>query len=872
MLKKIFISLLVFVLLIVAALAILPIVFKDKLTDIARREIDAQLTAKVSWSDMGVSAFKDFPSISLYVKNMTVVTDTPFLGDTLVNIGEVIVSINPLKLINGKQIAISGIILDKPNIYLRVARNGEANYNVMRPDTSTTPPPPGTSSSGNYKVSLKKFSIKNARIVYDDHEMGVYAELNDFSNKLSGNFSSNEFELKDKGDAEVTVREGKVTYMKKIKTDLKIAMDVDQAKGKYSFKKSEITLNDLLLEVNGDVVMMNDSNITTNLTLEAKEPDFKHLVSLIPAVYSSDFKKVKTSGGLVIKGYAKGKYTGVSYPAFGLNVKVENASFQYPDLPAGVSNIDIDIKAKNPGGSLDNTVVDIDKFNLNLAGDPFKMQLHIINPVLDPEVDGAVSGTIKLDGVKNYYPLNGDQLTGTVNMDVHAKGKLSEIEKQQYQNFDASGSVDAHDVKYVSKDLPKTLHVKEFKMSVKPELVSLDAFSAQIGKSDFEATGELDNLFNYIFSKSVLRGRLKLQSKVLDLNEFLGADTTVTASSTTPARVADKSSSTKSQPAAPSSSAANSTQVPANIDFTLDAFAERVYYGKVIVDSVAGEVVVRNETVTLNGLQCKAFDGNMVLDGDYSTLRSETPHVDMKINLDMVSVEKAVAGFENTLSMMPALKSMTGVLSTVMSIKTELDRQLSPKMKTMVADGRIDVHHLEFKGNKTTNDVAQHTKLGILKFIHAKDFFTNVKVAKGNLYVEPFNLPLGKINLTIYGSHDLSDSNSANYSMLVDAPADSVPGGKPGKRTKYKVGINGKGNGVDVRQAADENDTMLQNAVAEQQSLKDAASQAKAEGEGKIEAEKNKRQQGAEARAQKRAAHLQQQAEQKVRDQGAASN
>jgi hypothetical protein len=88
MLKKIFIGLIVFIVFFIGILALAPLIFKDKLMQIARQEINRQLTAKVDWSDMGVSAFKDFPNISLYMKNLVVVNDTPFKGDTLAQIGE----------------------------------------------------------------------------------------------------------------------------------------------------------------------------------------------------------------------------------------------------------------------------------------------------------------------------------------------------------------------------------------------------------------------------------------------------------------------------------------------------------------------------------------------------------------------------------------------------------------------------------------------------------------------------------------------------------------------------------------------------------------------------------------------------------------
>jgi hypothetical protein len=868
MLKKIFIGLIVFIVFFIGILALAPLIFKDKLMQIARQEINRQLTAKVDWSDMGVSAFKDFPNISLYMKNLVVVNDTPFKGDTLAQIGEVVIGINPVKLLNGRHIDVSAIVITKPYIHVRVLKDGSANYNIMRPDSVKAPV--DTSKGPGYSVSLKKFSIKNAYIIYDDKEDGLYAELDDFTNKFSGNLAKNEFVLTDKGTAaSVIVKDGKVTYLNKVKVALNVTMDIDQAKGKYTLKKNSIQLNDLSLGVDGNVVMVNSKNITSDLMLKVNEPDFRHLISLIPAVYSEDFKKVKTTGGLTLAGYVKGKYNGVSYPAFGVSLKVDNGTFQYPDLPAGVSGINIDINAKNPGGSLDNTVVDVDKFEANLAGDPLKMHLHITNPVLDPEIEAAVTAKIDLGGVKTYYPLKGDELTGNVNIDVSAKGKLSAIEKQQYQDFDAQGTIDVSNVKYVSKDLPEAVQINTLKLSFKPELVSLDALSAQIGKSDFTATGEVDNLLNYLFTKATLKGKLKLQANVLDLNEFLAADPNAktTIAPETKAKPEPKPATAVKAAPKPSSTSA---QVPANIDFTVDAYAGKVYYTNIVIDSMQGEIIVRNETITLNGLTGKVFDGGITLNGDYTTLRTENPQVDMKMNLDMIDVEKAAIGFEKLLASLPIARSVRGVLSTVLNVKTELDKEMSPKLKTMVADGRIDIHHLDFKANKTTDNLAERTKIGELKMLKSKDFFTTVKVANGNLYVEPFNMHVGKINLMVYGSQSLGDSSSSDYSMMMDAPAGSDTTAK-GKRTKFKIGMHGKAGEATVHQATDENDTAIQNATDEQQNLKDAASQAKQQSETKFQQEQDKRKQAAAEKAQKKADGLKAQADQKAKDQAGAS-
>ena len=49
-----------------------------------------------------------------------------------------------------------------------------------------------------------------------------------------------------------------------------------------------------------------------------------------------------------------------AFPSFAINTKVDNAAFQYPDLPLPARDIFVDLSLTNPGGSADSTVVKLD--------------------------------------------------------------------------------------------------------------------------------------------------------------------------------------------------------------------------------------------------------------------------------------------------------------------------------------------------------------------------------------------------------------------------------------------------------------------------------------------------------------------------------
>jgi hypothetical protein len=178
-------------------------------------------------------------------------------------------------------------------------------------------------------MKLKEFKIKEAYIVYDDQQGDMYSKLENLNYELKGDFTQDVFVLSNLLDiAKTTFKMGGIAYLNNVHTKLKADLDMDMPKMKFTFKENEFILNDLSLGLDG-FVEMPDTNIVMDLKFNAKQTEFKSILSLIPSVYSKDFASVKTSGKLALNGYAKGTYNASQMPAFGLNLEINNAMFKY---------------------------------------------------------------------------------------------------------------------------------------------------------------------------------------------------------------------------------------------------------------------------------------------------------------------------------------------------------------------------------------------------------------------------------------------------------------------------------------------------------------------------------------------------------------
>ena len=171
-----------------------------------------------------------------------------------------------------------------------------------------------------------------------------------------------------------------------------------------------------------------------DLKLNTNDIGFKEILSLIPAIYATEFSSLKTDGTATLTATAKGILQGDTVPAFNIDMQVKNAMFRYPALPAGVDQINISANVQNPGGNIDLTTVNINPFSFRLAGNPFSLTATVKTPISDPDFKAEAKGILNLGMIKQVYPLGDMELNGTIDADMQMSGRLSYPSKKKNTN------------------------------------------------------------------------------------------------------------------------------------------------------------------------------------------------------------------------------------------------------------------------------------------------------------------------------------------------------------------------------------------------------------------------------------------------------
>ncbi|MFN2394620.1 MAG: AsmA-like C-terminal region-containing protein [Bacteroidales bacterium] len=736
------------IVLLLAILIILPIAFKGKIAEQVKYTINENVNAKVDFGTFRLSFLRNFPGVSFRLNDLTVVVVEEFEGDTLAGVGSFFVSVNLMDLFGGDGYKIKTIRIDNTKLLLKVLEDGKANWDIAIPSDEIADV--DADDDFDFEIALQRFQARNSMIIYDDRSMDLYARLENFNNTLSGDFTADFTTLAIRNTTSETlyVRYEGISYLNGVFAELEADIEADLNNFAFQFSDNFLRLNDLTTSFEGSFAMPEDVMIM-DLTFASPQTNFKSFLSLVPAIYSRDFDDIEASGTMAFNGFVKGNYDENSIPGFNINIDVDNGSFQYPDLPAAVTDVYINTRINNPGDDPDLTVVDVSRFNMNLAGKPVEFKMNLRTPISDPDINASLKGKLDLGQVKEFYPLeDGETLNGIIESDMTARGRLSSIENQRYNEFLFNGRFSANNITYVSNDFPQGVEISTADFRFSPQMADLRAFRVNIGESDIAASGRIDNILGFALNDEMLRGRFDVRSSFLDLNQFMVEE---------PEEVPDDEPMTLT-----------AIEIPANINFLLQGNFEKILFGDLEITNARGNIRIADQTARLENLRMSMLDGVMVLNGSYNARNINRPEIDFGLNISNFDIRKTFNTFNTFSVIAPIGKRASGRFSANFSLQSLLNQNLDPLLNTLAGSGRLQSSAVNIENSPALVGLADNLKLDMFRQWDIRDVLVFFEFKDGEVEVQPFDVNFGRSSARISGTH--SFDQSINYVMGLSIP------------------------------------------------------------------------------------------------------
>jgi hypothetical protein len=729
---------------------ILPFLFKGKIIGLVKGEIDKNVNAQVRFEDAGLSFFRSFPDLTLSLSGLEVIGKEPFEKISLVKMDRIQIAIDFKSLFKGGAFDVKKIILKKPFLNLIVLESGEVNWDIVKTDDE-----PEIDSQTNeespFVLTLESLDIIEGDFIYDDKELDFRLLMKELNGNLRGDLSMDQSDINTKltiGSLSMVYED--MTLLNEVSGVFNADVAADLANSIYAIRSNELMLNDLKLDFDGSFGL-NDEDISMDFSFKAPDGNFKQILSLIPVIYMTDFTKVQTEGQFALNGAMKGSYSDNSFPAFELNLGIDNAMFYYPEMPHKLEKINVKASIKNLSGEFDDTFVHVENFNFKLGENPFEARLKLKTPVSDPDIELSFLGALNLAELSSLLPNEvGTAFKGLLSFDFQLKTRLSDIENQKFQNIEAKGNVDVEAVEYPLENLQRPVSLTGMYLSFNPQYATMKLDGLQIDNSDFSADGNLENYLGYFLSEGTLKGKLNLKSNMIDLNELMKHFASEESAET----VADTN--------------AISLDLPERIDFNLAANADRMLYGNYELDKVEAGILYSDKKIRFDPLKANLLGGSMAMNGLLDAFDKDAPMINMDFSIKSFDIPLAYKTILLFQAAAPVAEKTTGSFSTSFKLKGKLDSQMNPVYESLQGGGDLKSTQIRIESVNAMNKLADLLGNENYRRMITDGINFTFEFVNGRVFQKPFTIKYAGSDVTLGGS--IGFDQQLDYDMVFQVP------------------------------------------------------------------------------------------------------
>jgi hypothetical protein len=732
-------------LILVITLVAIPYFYKDEIVDFIKKDINNLLNATVDFKDVDVSIFKDFPNFHMQLNQFTIDGKAPFQNVQLMNVENIGLSFNIKSVLFEDKIEIEKFSISKGVIDLQVLKNGKANYDIIKKDTVSE-----SKEATSFDIQLKEYEIIDTNLSYTDNSIGFKTQLEKINHQGSGNFNADLYQLSTESTVDnLSLIYDGVQYLNnvvaKIDTDFDINGDFDT----YILKNTHILINELPIAADGKFELKNDE-VSIDLTYKTEDASLVKLLSLVPKNYMPDLNGVRSTGIVKLEGIVKGKSTSSIIPGFSVDINIKNATLQYPDLPEKVKNINTitSIRFKE-GSNLDRMIINLPKIQFDIADNTARGNLKITQPLSDPFINTNFKSNLDFNTISNAIKFKDiKELKGLLDADFSLKGKLSAIEKQDYEKFEASGFFKLEQFEYKSDSLDYEIKIPKATFDIKPEALQIQDFEANIGESDFNLKGSISNYIAYILGKDeVLTADLSSHSNYINMNNFMDTTESTDTSETELIRI------------------------PKNINISLVSSADKVTYKDMEMNDVKANLNMKDEKAKLSAVFMKSMGGNIQMDGLYDT-SGEVAKTDVSFSMDKMPIKESAIAFSAFQAYAPVLQQITGQFFSNMNFSVDFDNQMNPVLNTVNAKGTFKTNEIYPEGIAVLKKIASITKIKELTNAKIDQFNTSFKIKNGGISILPVAFKLNDMQASFQGDFNLDQK--LNLALFLDVPREKL--------------------------------------------------------------------------------------------------
>jgi hypothetical protein len=738
-----------FVLLFLVTLTtVLSKIYEDDIEQYAITEINKHIITEVKIRDIDFSILSNFPYASLNFQHVLIKDAYEKIesDDTLLYAKNLYLNFNILDIIN-EDYNVRNISIKEGILKIKTTSRGDVNYNITKPSIDT--------SASNFTFALKQLSTEDLKFEFSNIATKQFYKLLINEADFEGNFSETEFNLKASSKLHIEkLKTNSFSLIKNKAARLNLDLHINTLTQTYTFNTGDLSIEKMPFQITGQVN-------SKQLDIKIKGENIK-LDELTKSLLNNTIdvsNNYESYGNVNFTATIKGEVAKTQMPSIKANFDIKNGKIKSLEKNLSVTNLNIEGRYQNKQPK-QKELLEFKNISLQLLKSTFSGSTKITD-FKTPTFNGSIKGHLDLASFHDFFKFeNVEQLTGIIDINTAYSIQFSDIEynPSKFNLENTHGDLTLKNITFKSSDNPIKFNNISGDLVLKGNDAGTKNLSIKTDNSDLVLNGAIKNLIPFIEGTGTLGVIASIESKKLDINEFINS--------------APHNKKIVTQ---------KPFELPKKLHINIDLNVEELIWQTHNFKKIRGKFILANQAVNIKYFNLQtlqgAVSGNLKLDN----LLEKGNSIEGQIKLTDINVKLLFADWNNFNQTAITDKNLTGTLSGDIDLLlffdqyfTLIDDKMFAKTNFKINNGAITrmetmLSITEFmRSNKTLKLMLNkhidkfETKLLNLTF---EELSNTLEIKNRKLYIPKMTIKSNALDVNLSGWHDFDNNIDYHFSF-----------------------------------------------------------------------------------------------------------
>ncbi len=729
--RKIIISFLIIVGILVTVAAILGRIYEDEITQYVVSELNEQIRTEAEVGDVKLSFLKKFPDASLELNDVLLFSVPDFLPsnfpgyntDTLLQADRLYLRFNVARLLK-RQYLLREVHIHSGMLNLFVDQSGNKNYVFWNRQKEN--------KGEAFLLDINNLKLTSINLSFQNQATDMAIEGHVKKGKFKGNFSREDYSLAAgiEGILYHYTKKG-AQYFKNQKISSSASLSVNPLT--IEILSGELDLAGQLLDVKGKITRPRP--LEYDLTLTSRHLDLEKVLRFDLLKGMKIPEDLEAGGALTFQARVTGMASKTQMPKINANFSLNDGWLKASVIPYGIRELKTEGHYDNGNrqGPQSTTIL-LNNTSLLYGNSRLGGNYEIVN-LTHPRIDYTIKAELDLADIPSLISIDSTfrDMEGMVYAEISLNGTQESLAKMQKSEFlkhhyDAKIRLDQVNLGLAYKSLELKNLTGE--LSFKDHLL-INSLDGSIEDIEISLTGRADNLLEFLFTQS---GNLWLDSDIYinkaDLNNL-------------PSFKQDNENNPIT----------DTINLPDRLFIKTRYWIDELMVKKFHASQVTGELIYKPRRLSIPRLNLHSMQGQIDTEGILEQQQNRQFLVKSISKVSNIDITGVFTSFENFGQDFIMDKHIKGELSGLVNFSAGLNERMKIKKETILADCDIVIQDGELSGFEPMRKLSGFIDVEELEDIKFSTLTNQIFIRNEEVIIPKMDINSSAFDLTGSGLH-----------------------------------------------------------------------------------------------------------------------